>query len=137
MIATKFHHCQYRGTIRTRHSSNHSPIMTQTTSQAQSIPLCIIPESNQIPWTTRGFPLTLSKECVPGQLREVMSPPVLISAVITGSGSLSESALAPLMSAKDRAGPNVRGVRGVITYSCLCSKGGDGYARCLISGKGE
>ncbi|GIY80197.1 hypothetical protein CDAR_18861 [Caerostris darwini] len=80
------------GTIRRRPSSNHSPIMAQTTSQTRSITLCIIPESNQIPEPTRGFPLTLSKERVPGQLGEVMSPPVLISAIITGSGSLSESA---------------------------------------------
>ncbi|GIY80196.1 hypothetical protein CDAR_18851 [Caerostris darwini] len=86
--------------------------MTQTTSQTHSITLCIIPESNQIPEPARGFPLTLSKECVPGQLGEVMSPPVLISAIITGSDSLSESVLAPLTSAEDRAGPNVRGPGG-------------------------
>ncbi|GIY80200.1 hypothetical protein CDAR_18891 [Caerostris darwini] len=66
-----------------------------------------------------------------------MSPPVLISAIITGSDALSVSVLAPLTSAKDRAGPNVWGPGVVITSPCLCSKGGDGYAECLISGKGK
>ncbi|GIY41292.1 hypothetical protein CEXT_201931 [Caerostris extrusa] len=81
--------------------------MAQTTSQTRTITLCIIRESNPIPEPIRGFPLTLSKECVPAQLGEVMSPPVLISSFITDSDSLSISVLASLMSAKDREGPNV------------------------------